>query len=356
MRLRFREKNPVTIAFVGIAILLVLLFGSFQLAALPVFAGTTYKAVFDEAGGLTAGDKVKVAGTEVGKVSSVDLEDGDVVVTFTARDVTLGQRSTAAITTQTLLGERDLALVSTGPGAMGSGDTIPIERTRSPYNLTDDLNELSDRTSQIDTVQVGKALDAFSQAFTDTPDDIKPTFDGLTRVSRTINERNEALQTLLHHAEQATGVLRQHTGQLTTLIGDGNQLLEELDARRQAIHQLLVSTKDVTDQVSGLVHDQNDRLKPALDELNRTMEILRRNEGNLTSAVGRVAAFITPLGEGLAGGTWFQGFGDLSGSVATKFPTNNFIPGAPVPIKPAPKGSIPTVPSVPGLLGVGGNN
>lgn len=357
MRIRFREKNPVTIAVIGLAVLVGLLFGSFQLAALPVFAGKTYRAVFDEAGGLTEGDKVKVAGTEVGKVKDVELrDDGNVLVTFTVKGVELGRRTTSAITTQTLLGERNLSVYSDGPGAMGSGDVIPITRTRSPYSLTDDLNELTDKTKQIDVNRVGQALDTFSSAFQDTPDDIKPAFDGLTKVARTLNERNAALQELLQHAEVSTAVLRAHTGELTTLARDGNALLGELEARREVIHQLLVDTDRTAKQVSGLVHDQDDRLKPALDQLNQTMAILRRNEGNITSAVARVAAFITPLGEGLAGGTWFQGFADLGGTAASKFPTNQLLPGAPVPVKPAPKGAIPTLPSLPGLLGTGGNN
>ena len=90
MKLRFREKNPVTIAMVGLVTLAVLLYASFQLADLPYFAGDRYEARFTEGGGLKTGDIVAVAGTEIGEVKDVTLDGADVVVDFTARDVVLG--------------------------------------------------------------------------------------------------------------------------------------------------------------------------------------------------------------------------------------------------------------------------
>jgi phospholipid/cholesterol/gamma-HCH transport system substrate-binding protein len=356
MRVRFREKNPVIIAGVGLLILAVLLFGSFQLAALPIFGGTTYKALFTDSGGLVAGDKVKVAGTQVGKVKSVDLVGPDVLVTFTVKGVPLGRLSSAEIKTQTLLGERNLGVVSNGPGAMSAGDTIPLSRTRPPYDLTQDLDELSERTSQLDVNRVGEALDAFSQSFSTTPKDVAPALEGITRLSRTISSRNEALQTLLHHAEQVTGVLREHTGEVTTLLIDGNSLLAELQERHQAIHDLLVNTTRAADEVSGLAHDQQGRLKPALDQLEHTLAILRQNDGNIVSSIQRVSSFIVGLGEGLASGPWFSAAADLAGTGGALLPTRDFVPSLAVPQPPPAKpGSIPTVPSVPGLLGVGGN-
>lgn len=354
MKLRFREKNPITIAVFGIAGILVVLFGSFQLAALPLFAGTTYQGRFVEGGGLKADDRVKVAGTEVGKVTSVELDGADVLVEFTAKGVTLGQGTRASIKTQTLLGERTLGIEPAGDGAMSSGDTIPLERTTSPYSITEGIEDLTRRTGDIDLDQVGQALNVVSDAFKDTPDDVGPALQGLTRISQTIASRDQALRQLFRHAEKVTEVLSTHTGQLTTLLVDGNSLLAELRQRQDTIHRLLVNTRAVADQIVGLTDDQRNRLAPALDQLNESIGVLERNEGNIISSVQRVSSFITGLGEGLAGGPYFAGHVDLAGTGVAPFPVNDYIPGLAVPDNPAP-GVVPTLPPAAAPLGQGGN-
>lgn len=354
MKLRFREKNPVVIAIAGLVGLLAVLFGSFQLAALPVFAGTTYEARFAEGGGLKSGDAVTVAGTPVGEVTSVDLDGADVVVRFTAKDVSLGDATRATIRTQTLLGERQLGIEPAGDGEMAPGDTIPQARTRSPYSVTQGIEDLTRRTGEVDMNQLGEAMDTFSEAFKDTPDEIGPAFTGITRISQTIASRDEALRALLARAERTTEVLKGRTGQLTTLLVDGNTLLQELESRRAVLHELLVNTRAVADQIVGLTEEQRGRLAPALDKLNAAMVVIERNEGNIVSSVQRVSSFITGLGEGLSTGPYFTGHGDLSGLVPTLFPVSDYIPSLTVPGNPVP-GAVPELPAPSGLIGLGGN-
>ena len=60
-----------------------------------------------------------VSGIKVGAVSSIELENGDALVTFTiAGKYALGSDTTAHIRTGTLLGERVLALESAGSGTL----------------------------------------------------------------------------------------------------------------------------------------------------------------------------------------------------------------------------------------------
>lgn len=208
MKLKFKEKNPVTIALVGIGLILAIIFGAFQIAAMPFIAGTTYEAVFSEAGGLGAGDKVKIAGVEAGEVTAVDLENGDVVVTFTVKDITPGNESAAKIGTQTLLGERNLEISSRGPEEMSGGDRIPLDRTTSPYSITEGLEDVTRRVGEINTPQVSQALDVFAQTFQDTPDDLAAAMQGVSRISETISSRDDALRTLLERARGVSGTLR----------------------------------------------------------------------------------------------------------------------------------------------------
>ena len=74
---------------------------------------TGYSAVFTNASGLRAGQFVRAAGVEVGKVAKVTLIDGDkrVLVDFTVdRSLPLDQATTASIRYLNLIGDRYLEL------------------------------------------------------------------------------------------------------------------------------------------------------------------------------------------------------------------------------------------------------
>lgn len=353
MKHRFREKSLLVIAVVGVVSILAVLFGSFQIAALPIIAGTSYEAAFVDAGGLKAGDEVDVAGTKVGKVTDVSIEGNTALVTFTAKDVVLGDQTTAAIDTQTLLGERRLGIVPRGGGEMSSGDRIPVQRTQAPYSITKAIEDLTNKTSQINDHDVSQALDTFSETFKNTPDDIEPAFTGLSRLSQTVASRDEELHRLLAKAESVTGLLKDHTEQVTDIIKQGNLLLGELEQRRQTVHELLVMTTQAADQASGFITEQQGQLKPALDQLNQATALLRTNEGNIVSALQRISSFITGLGEGLSTGPHFSGVGDLGAVPGTAFDPKQFITGLTMPnTGAATTGTAP----LNGLLGAQGGN
>ncbi|KRA31083.1 MULTISPECIES: MCE family protein [unclassified Nocardioides] len=307
----FRERNPAKIATITIVAVLISIVGSFQISKLPVLAGMTLHAEFAEAGGLKPGDPVQVAGVPVGKVINVRLGKGKVEVQLTAKDVTLGSETTAAIKTGTLLGARYIDLNSAGDGNLKTGGRIPIERTTSPYNVQSALNELAGEIRPLDLDLISEAIKTFSDTFRQSSDDIGPALEGVSALSKTISTRDVALRELFARAEKVTGTFRERTQQITKLVQDGNLLLAELQVRRAVIGRLIDNSAAVANQVSRLVKENQADLKPALDELNSVLRVLRKNQSNIVAAVKRAAAFITGLGEGVAHGPWFNGHVEL---------------------------------------------
>ena len=115
----FRERNPVTIGAISIAVIAALMVTAFKAGDLPVIGGgDTYYANFTEAGGLKANDEVRIAGVRVGKVRSIEL-DGDVVkVGFQVDEAAeFGSETGAAIKVKTILG---LDVPRPGPGRRGT--------------------------------------------------------------------------------------------------------------------------------------------------------------------------------------------------------------------------------------------
>ncbi|WP_051342256.1 MCE family protein [Pseudonocardia spinosispora] len=307
MNVRFREKNPVPIAVIGVVTLVVLTIVSFTIGKAPFIAGTTYYAEFAEAGGLQDGDVVRVAGVQAGVVKDIELDGAKVIVTFGLRGANLTDRSTAAIKTQTLLGKRYLAVAPKGVNILPSGSTIPLARTTAPYSVTTGVEDVTRRLGEIDTKRLGVAMDTFADSFRGLKkDDITGSLDGLTKVSETINSRDQALIGLLGNANGVTTILRDRSQQLTRLMTDGNQLLGELQRRREVIRDLLRHAVDLADQVQGTIDDNEHQIGPVLDRVNRLIDTLRDNEGNLTRTIKALGPYAQGLGDAIASGPFFE--------------------------------------------------
>lgn len=306
---RFSEKNPVRIGMVGLAAIVVVLLLAFNINGLTaLLIGRSYSALLTEAGGLRAGDEVRLGGLKIGRVDSVELAGPSVRVDFTVTNgnAHLGKDTTVSVDVATVLGERNLGLVSRGPQTLSSDQPIPVARTHSAYDLPEVLETLSTKTSELDVDKVSTALNTVSDTIAGTSPQLKGAMDGVIRLSGTLNSRDAQLRELLHGAENVSGVLADRSGQLRTLVTDGNLLLTELNNRRETIHQLFENVAEMSRQLNGLVGDQRNRLKPTLDTLNSVLELLKDNEDNLSAAITGGADYATGFGEAVSSGPWFS--------------------------------------------------
>ena len=194
-----RERNPVQIGVIGLVLAVATVGAALQYDQLQfINGGIRYSAYFQDAGGLVTGDDVTMAGVKVGKVSDVELDDQKVLVTFTVQDgVALGEQTAADIKTNTVLGRKSLAVRPEGSGLLRTDTPIPVERTNSPYSLNDALGDLGTTVSELDTEQINDSLNAISDTLADTPPELRTALDGMTRLSQSINSRDESLLQLL---------------------------------------------------------------------------------------------------------------------------------------------------------------
>ena len=315
LKTSFRERNLTVIAVTAVIGLILAVVGTFRIAELPALAGQSYTADFTEAGGLKTGDPVEVGGVIVGKVTRTDLEGNLVRVRFTVKGLHLGSTTSATIKTGSLLGARFLDIVPSGEGDLD--DTIPTARTKAPYDLSSELIGIAQHTKKIDMKSVSEALQTFSAAIEPSTEEIGPAMAAVTDLANIVNTRDEAVRSLFRKANAVTGTFRQRTRQITQLMLDGQQLLAELLARREAINQLFDSATTVANQVRGLIKENRDTLKPALTQLNQVLTVLDKNKDNIRVSIKRVSGFITPLGEGVSQGPWFMGYIDLAPGVAS---------------------------------------
>jgi phospholipid/cholesterol/gamma-HCH transport system substrate-binding protein len=308
--LRYRGGNLIRPGFIGVVLVILVILVGLQPEQLRSLASSTrYQALFSEAGGLANGNPVTVAGVKVGTVSDISLKQGEALVTFTIDSkIGLGRDTTAAIRTGSLLGERVLTLESAGSGRMKSMTVIPTSRTSSPYSLTEAVSDLTTNAAGTNTESLNQSLETLSKTIDQIAPQLGPAFDGLTRISQTLNSRNESLRDLLKSATDVTGILSERSQQVNALLLNANDLLQVLVYRRDAIVQLLANTSAVSQQVMGLIHDNEAELAPTLERLNRVTAMLEKNRDNISKALPGLAKVQITQGETVSNGFFYDAF------------------------------------------------
>lgn len=313
----FRERNPVVIGIIGIAVIALLMLGAFRADQLPIIgSGDTYHADFAEIGGLKTGNEVRIAGVPVGKVNKLELVGNKVHVTFKINKGTkFGTETGADIRVRTLLGAEFLALTPAGPGRLPKGATIPKSRTVPPYDVVEAFSQLSETTDAIDVPELSKALNALGKVAADTPEEFRGAIKGVSDLSVNLADRDTEINTLLTNLQKVSGVLNSRDDQLVSLFKDSDVLFQAISERRDSIHRLLVSTTSISDQLRGLVKDTRADLKPALTQLDVVTSMLTKNQDSIDEALRVFPAFLRTFSNALGTGPWFDTYlGGLAGA------------------------------------------
>jgi phospholipid/cholesterol/gamma-HCH transport system substrate-binding protein len=304
----FRERNPVLVGFAGLVAIALMMLAAFRADQLPLIGGgDTYYAEFSEAGGLQSGDEVRIAGVKVGEVKELVLDGNVVRVEFLVdKGVEFGPDTEAVIRVKTLLGDMFVGLEPEGSWQLDPGSTIDVEHTTAPYDVVDAFSDLSDTTTRIDTTQLATAFDTVSELLEQTPEEVRGTLTGLSRISRNIAARDTQINSLLQNLDNVSGVLADRNEELVRLFEDGSVLFRAVAARRESIHNLLVATQQLSGQLRGLVADTRADLGPALAELSEVLDVLKKNEENLDRSLRLMAPFYRVFANTLGTGPWFD--------------------------------------------------
>ena len=306
---RTETGSAIRMGGIGIVMCALVVLAGLQIDRLPLLTvKASYSASFTEAGGLGAGDTVLVAGVAVGKVTKVSLDRGLADVRLEVDPgVVLGSQTTAEIKTNSLLGRRGVVLTTEGDGRLKTGDRS-ADRTNSPYSLNDALGGVTSQISQIDTDSVSDSLDSLSGVLQQVNPELGGTLDGLTRLSETINSRDEGVQQLLDRANQVTTVLADRSKQIDSLLVDGNNLFAELASRRDAVQQLIDNVSSLSVQLSGTVADNEAVMPPLVEKLNRVVALLQSKKDKIAESLKGLSVYTGELSDTVASGPFYYAY------------------------------------------------
>lgn len=304
----FAERNPFVIAGIGVGLTVGLMVAALNYDKLPFFSqDTEYSAYFSDASGLLPGSAVQVSGFRVGQVESVSLDGPRVLVTFDVDNtVSLGDRTEVAIRTKSLLGAKILEVTPRGGGRQSG--TIPIERTRSAYQLPDALGDLTETISGLNTDQLSQSLAVLSDTFQDTPPALKVAVEGVAQFSETLNKRDEHLRSLLKNANRATAVLAERGDQVVSLVANTDELLMELRTQSVALDQISRNLSAFAQQIKGFIGENRATFQGSIDLLNGVLTIVDNRKEKVQQSITLLNSYAMSLGESASAGPYFKAF------------------------------------------------
>ncbi|CAJ1586083.1 MCE family protein [[Mycobacterium] wendilense] len=304
----FTERNPMAVGVAGLGLSAALAIAALNYQSLPVLNETNnYSAYFANASGLVNGAAVEVSGVQVGRVKSMRLDGPRVLITFDVQSgIRLGDRSEAAIKTKSLLGAKYLEVIPRGEGVQG--ETIPLDRTTSAYQLPDALGDVASAVSGLDTQQLSASLAVLSETFKDTPPALKSALTNVARFADALDRRDSELRGLLANARKATGVLAEHSDQIVRLVDDTNALLAQLITEANALDHISVDIAELTQQIKGFIGDNRQTLRPALEKLNGVLTIVDNRKVEVQQSIKKLNAYAMSLGESVSSGPFFKAY------------------------------------------------
>ena len=320
---RRTDAKILRLGTVTLVVLLVAMAAAFNLQKFPGFKGTDFHVQLADASGLHKGNMVQIAGTRVGRVNGLHIQEDHVTVDFDVKGAEMGQKTQASVQVLNLLGEKYLEVTPKGSGEMAAGDTIPVSRTNGSYDIVSTLSELTTRTEAIDVPRLSQSLTTLGDTLNAASPHIKASFTGLSRISQSIASRDESIQQLVGRADRVTKLLSERRGDLVTLIKQGDLVFKELIKRRDDIHSLLVNANRLAIELRGLATDNQAQINGALKELDTALTYLRSRETQIDTILKNLDPYASILINIIGTGPWFDAFVPNLPSIGT----GEFTPG-----------------------------
>jgi phospholipid/cholesterol/gamma-HCH transport system substrate-binding protein len=252
---------------------------------------TGYSALFTHVSGLRAGQFVRAAGVEVGKVSKVTLIDGDrrVLVDFTVdSSLPLDQATTASIRYLNLIGDRYLELKHGGSGQrLAPGATIPLEHTQPALDLDALIGGFRPLLKALDPDKVNSIAQSIITVFQGQGATINDILDQTASLTSTLADRDQAIGEIITNLNTVLATTVKHqqefdqtVDKLEVLITGLKNRADPLAAAAAHISNAAGTLADLLGEDRSLLHSTFGYLEgiqqPIIGELPILDDVLRR--------------------------------------------------------------------------------
>ena len=248
----------------------------------------TVTATFDDVTGLLTNDNVKIAGVVVGKVTGIDVEGNEAVVTMEVKNsVRLPTDSAAAVRWRNLLGQRYVYLYpGTASTVLGSGERIA--RTSPVVDLGELFNRLGPIVAAIDPKQVNAFLDGMYKSLEGNAATVGRTLDDLGVVVDALGKRDEAIGHLVENVNTVAGTIATRDRQIRSLLDNLVEISQTFSANVDVVDASITDVGDVSERLAALLGANRAHIDRTLASLVTTLHAVRQKLPVLERAVGNL--------------------------------------------------------------------
>ncbi len=283
----------------------------FSLLDIETHATVGYRADFTDVSGLQAGDTVRIAGVEVGKVGSVSVHGNMARVSFsleTSQRITTTTR--AAIDFANLLGELYLAIL---PGPSGgrplkSGGLIPVSRTTPPLNLTAVFDGFQPLFSALSPAEVNELAESIIDIFQGEAGATSSIISEVSTITDNLAERQDIINGLLTNAASLLDTVGVHDADLGDLIGNFDTLVKGLAASKTQIGGAVSNVNTLTNLAAHYFGASQPQFDQDIQGLATATSSLVANQSRINTLFKGLPGLLNTATKIQSSGNWVQAY------------------------------------------------
>ncbi|MGW6274104.1 MCE family protein [Streptomyces sp. NPDC055060] len=239
----------------------------------------SYRAWFTDATGLNEGDSVRVAGVEVGQVSSIEIVQrryAQVEFTLTAQR-RMPASATASIKYLNMIGQRFVDL-RRGAGPVGDtlepGQTIPLSRTTPALDLTQLFNGFQPLMQGLSPQETNKLAGSIVQVLQGEGGTVESLLATVGSLTTTVAAKDRVIGQVIGNLNRVLKTVNTRQKGFTELIGTVEKLVSGFADDRKTVGRSVDSLARLSVSTAGLFDKSRTPLKDGIRDLGRVSTTL----------------------------------------------------------------------------------
>lgn len=269
-----------------------------------------FTAEFTDVSGLRSGDKVRLAGVQVGSVGAVTMDRRHLVhVQF---EVDKGQPLTtttrAVVRYQNLVGDRYLELQpgETAGTPLADGATIGPDRTAPALNLDALMGGFRPLFQALDSDQINRLTSSLLTIFQGQGGTVADLLSRIASVTSTLADRDQVIGQVIDNLNTTLGTIAAKGDQFDATLTTLQQLVSGLSSDRDILGQAVTSINGATASVAGLLTATRPDIAGTLGELDASLTPVVNQRDELDGLLQRMPGNYRKLVRTGAYGSFFN--------------------------------------------------
>jgi len=272
---------------------LAMIIGNFRLFSSPY----EIRAEFSDATGVLQGDVVKAAGVTIGRVGSIEIQDGIALVSMTIDEGTeIPANVTAEVRFRNLIGQRMITLVSSSGDSVSDllqpNEVIPLERTAPAFDLSALFNGLRPLIRSTDPEDINLVSRELVKALRGRGDEVEAILGNTAALSKTLAGKDDEIGILLDSVNQVAGDLASRDAQLRTTLAALNDFLGDVAASKDDLSAALITLDGAATRFNRIIEKNDENLEVELEDLATIFDAVNDKRQDLKGLIRALPEFL----------------------------------------------------------------